>query len=104
MASTSLYRQRSFRLQIQVDGVEREYYAEELAVVAERWISNRDQIPAAEVGLCSSFGTTEGELLLMKQIDQLARTYILDHEQNTDNERVDATRARFKQAMAAIGR
>lgn len=40
----------------------------------------------------------------MKQIDQLARTYILDHEQNTDNERVDATRTRFKQAMAAIGR
>lgn len=63
---------------------EREFYAEEAGVIVERWVENRDIIPAAEV-------------------EQFASSYLLRTGGGGDERKI-RTRERMQKAKQAVGR
>jgi nuclear pore complex protein Nup155 len=77
------------------------FFTEEAAVLAERWITSKEQIPAAEV---SALGrTTEFELTL-RQVERFASAYLLRANAADMDERTRRTRERMTAAKAAAGR
>lgn len=78
------------------DDEEREFYAEQISILAQRWMSQMDEIPAAEVSDCHLPGVSIIAYYL-PQIERFASAYIL----RTNGASDDSTRTIRDKLLAA---